>query len=48
MSGAEGCAVVTKMNLTLSADHRVFEGKVAGIQYIFHWLYIGYIVLVRI
>ncbi|KAI9071892.1 hypothetical protein K1719_046152 [Acacia pycnantha] len=28
--GIERPAVVTKMNLTLSADHRVFEGKVAG------------------
>ncbi|XP_044460574.1 dihydrolipoyllysine-residue acetyltransferase component 1 of pyruvate dehydrogenase complex, mitochondrial [Mangifera indica] len=28
--GSEKPAVVTKMNLTLSADHRVFEGKVAG------------------
>lgn len=28
--GNETPAVVTKMNLTLSADHRVFEGKVGG------------------
>ncbi|KAK4267748.1 hypothetical protein QN277_024488 [Acacia crassicarpa] len=28
--GIERPAVVSKMNLTLSADHRVFEGKVAG------------------
>ncbi|KAJ0101189.1 hypothetical protein Patl1_05969 [Pistacia atlantica] len=28
--GTQKPAVVTKMNLTLSADHRVFEGKVAG------------------
>ncbi|KAF7811584.1 dihydrolipoyllysine-residue acetyltransferase component 1 of pyruvate dehydrogenase complex, mitochondrial isoform X2 [Senna tora] len=28
--GIERPAVVTKMNLTLSADHRVFDGKVAG------------------
>ncbi|XP_028776831.1 dihydrolipoyllysine-residue acetyltransferase component 1 of pyruvate dehydrogenase complex, mitochondrial-like [Neltuma alba] len=28
--GIERPSVVTKMNLTLSADHRVFEGKVAG------------------
>ncbi|PPD80817.1 hypothetical protein GOBAR_DD22265 [Gossypium barbadense] len=26
-------AVVTKMNLTLSADHRVFDGKVGGMQW---------------
>lgn len=29
-TGSEKPAVVTKINLTLSADHRVFEGKVAG------------------
>ncbi|CAL9007667.1 unnamed protein product [Prunus brigantina] len=28
--GIERPAVVTKMNLTLSADHRVFDGKVGG------------------
>lgn len=28
--GIEKCATVTKMNLTLSADHRVFDGKVGG------------------
>lgn len=28
--GNETPAVVTKMNLTLSADHRVFEGKIGG------------------
>ncbi|XP_054787843.1 dihydrolipoyllysine-residue acetyltransferase component 1 of pyruvate dehydrogenase complex, mitochondrial [Prosopis cineraria] len=28
--GTERPAVVTKMNLTLSGDHRIFEGKVAG------------------
>ncbi|KAL7215267.1 hypothetical protein ACSBR1_027433 [Camellia fascicularis] len=28
--GIEKPAVVTKMNLTLSADHRVFDGKVGG------------------
>ncbi|KAL5735106.1 hypothetical protein ACOSP7_032967 [Xanthoceras sorbifolium] len=28
--GNEGPAAVTKMNLTLSADHRVFDGKVGG------------------
>ncbi|KAF3955335.1 hypothetical protein CMV_019435 [Castanea mollissima] len=28
--GVERPAVVTKMNLTLSADHRVFDGKVGG------------------
>ncbi|XP_075484376.1 dihydrolipoyllysine-residue acetyltransferase component 1 of pyruvate dehydrogenase complex, mitochondrial-like isoform X2 [Primulina tabacum] len=28
--GTEKPAVVTKMNLTLSADHRVFDGKVGG------------------
>ncbi|CAK7325335.1 unnamed protein product [Dovyalis caffra] len=28
--GIERPAVVNKMNLTLSADHRVFEGQVAG------------------
>lgn len=28
--GTERPAVVTKMNLTLSADHRVFDGKVGG------------------
>ncbi|KAL5569520.1 hypothetical protein UlMin_026095 [Ulmus minor] len=28
--GIEVAAVVTKMNLTLSADHRVFDGKVGG------------------
>lgn len=28
--GLEKPAVVTKMNLTLSADHRVFDGKVGG------------------
>uniref|UniRef100_A0A803MZE5 Dihydrolipoamide acetyltransferase component of pyruvate dehydrogenase complex n=1 Tax=Chenopodium quinoa TaxID=63459 RepID=A0A803MZE5_CHEQI len=29
-NGIEEPAVVTKMNLTLSADHRVFDGKVGG------------------
>lgn len=29
-SGVERPAVVTKMALTLSADHRVFDGKVGG------------------
>lgn len=29
-SGTDKPAVVTKMNLTLSADHRVFDGKVGG------------------
>lgn len=29
-SGTEEPAIVTKMNLTLSADHRVFDGKVGG------------------
>lgn len=28
--GVERAAAVTKMNLTLSADHRVFDGKVGG------------------
>ncbi|XP_059665996.1 dihydrolipoyllysine-residue acetyltransferase component 1 of pyruvate dehydrogenase complex, mitochondrial isoform X2 [Cornus florida] len=28
--GVEKPAIVTKMNLTLSADHRVFDGKVGG------------------
>ncbi|XP_073031344.1 dihydrolipoyllysine-residue acetyltransferase component 1 of pyruvate dehydrogenase complex, mitochondrial-like [Primulina eburnea] len=28
--GTEKPAVVTKMNLTLSADHRIFDGKVGG------------------
>jgi len=28
--GTERPSVVTKMNLTLSADHRVFDGKVGG------------------
>lgn len=32
-AGIERPAVVTKMNLTLSADHRVFDGKVGGM----HW-----------
>lgn len=31
LPGIERPAVVTKMNMTLSADHRVFEGNVAGI-----------------
>ncbi|KAG8480588.1 hypothetical protein CXB51_024524 [Gossypium anomalum] len=31
--GIERPAVVTKMNLTLSADHRVFDGKVGGMQW---------------
>ncbi|XP_048494137.1 dihydrolipoyllysine-residue acetyltransferase component 1 of pyruvate dehydrogenase complex, mitochondrial isoform X1 [Beta vulgaris subsp. vulgaris] len=30
INGIEEPAVVTKMNLTLSADHRVFDGKVGG------------------
>lgn len=30
LSGIEKPAIVTKMNLTLSADHRVFDGKVGG------------------
>lgn len=30
LPGVERPAVVNKMNLTLSADHRVFEGKVAS------------------
>lgn len=30
IDGTEEPAVVTKMNLTLSADHRVFDGKVGG------------------
>ncbi|KNA08556.1 hypothetical protein SOVF_161540 [Spinacia oleracea] len=29
-NGTEEPAIVTKMNLTLSADHRVFDGKVGG------------------
>lgn len=29
-TGTENPAVVTKMNITLSADHCVFEEKVAG------------------
>ena len=32
-TGVERPAVVTKMNLTLSADHRVFDGKVGGIRW---------------
>lgn len=28
--GIEKPGVITKMNLTLSADHRVFDGKVGG------------------
>ncbi len=29
-SGTEKATVVTKMSLTLSADHRVFDGQVGG------------------
>uniref|UniRef100_A0A453RZ12 2-oxoacid dehydrogenase acyltransferase catalytic domain-containing protein n=1 Tax=Aegilops tauschii subsp. strangulata TaxID=200361 RepID=A0A453RZ12_AEGTS len=30
MTGTEKAAVVTKMMLTLSADHRIFDGQVGG------------------
>ena len=32
-TGIERPAVVTEMNLTLSVDHRVFDGKVGGMQW---------------
>lgn len=35
--GVERPAVVTKMNLTLSADHRVFDGKVGGTIFTFQY-----------
>lgn len=35
-TGNEKPGVVTKMNLTLSADHRVFDGKVGGMLDIIH------------
>lgn len=32
--GIEKPSVATKLNLTLSADHRVFDGKVGGMCYL--------------
>jgi hypothetical protein len=32
--GTEKAAVVTKMSLTLSADHRIFDGQVGGIDHL--------------
>lgn len=32
--GTEKAAVVTKMMLTLSADHRIFDGQVGGIYHL--------------
>jgi hypothetical protein len=31
LPGIERPAVINKMNLTLSADHRVFDGQVSGL-----------------
>ncbi|KAL2897253.1 Dihydrolipoyllysine-residue acetyltransferase component 1 of pyruvate dehydrogenase complex mitochondrial [Bienertia sinuspersici] len=39
-NGNEELSVVTKMNLTLSADHRVFDGKVGGEQSYFPYIFI--------